>query len=262
MTFIDMHNHCTWGIDDGIQTLEECKALFQKAQEDGIQTIIATPHFIPGRQQWKQVSQMADRMVETRDLAHTFGIAYYSGCELFLNEDYLEMLEKEWFYPLANSNYVLCEFNVREKLGDTTQVEDRLYEMIIRGYTPIVAHAERYFHTKMDLDRVKDWMEMGCKIQVNRTSLLGDHGKIMQKNAMQLFKNGMVHLVASDAHRACGHRICKLSDAYDWIQKNYGQQTADLVLQRNPAHILNNEAMEDMKKPESVRKFWKGREYI
>lgn len=90
MSFIDTHNHCTWGIDDGIQTLEECKALFQMAKEDGIDTIIATPHFIPGRQQWNEVSQMANRMVETRDLAHTFGIDYYSGCELFLNEDYLE----------------------------------------------------------------------------------------------------------------------------------------------------------------------------
>ena len=93
------------------------------------------------------------------------------------------MIENEWFYPLANSNYVLCEFNVREKLQDSTQVEDRLYELIIRGYTPIVAHVERYFHTKIDLSRVQDWIDMGCNIQVNRTSLLGDHGRTIQKNA-------------------------------------------------------------------------------
>lgn len=260
MTFIDMHNHCTWGIDDGIQTQEECKALFKMAKEDGILTIIATPHFIPGRQQWEEISHMADRMLEVRDIAHMFGIKYYSGSELFLNEDFLEMVEKEWFYPLANSQYVLCEFNVQEPLSETTQVEDRLYEIIIRGYTPIVAHVERYFHKKIDLVRVQDWIDMGCKIQVNRTSLLGYHGKIMKKNAVQLFKNGMVHLVASDAHRANGHRICKLSDAYAWIKKIYGKQTADLVLEINPAHILKNEALEDMKKTESVHRFWKGRE--
>ena len=262
MSFIDTHNHCTWGIDDGIQSLEECKALFQMAKEDGIDTIIATPHFIPGRQQWNEVSQMANRMVETRDLAHTFGIDYYSGCELFLNEDYLEMIENEWFYPLANSNYVLCEFNVREKLQDSTQVEDRLYELIIRGYTPIVAHVERYFHTKIDLSRVQDWIDMGCKIQVNRTSLLGDHGRTIQKNAYQLFKNAMVHIVASDAHRASGHRICQLSDAYQWIQKNVGQEAADVVLHANPEHILKSEPLENITNSGSTRRFWRGKESI
>lgn len=81
-----------------------------------------------------------------------------------------------------------------------------------------------------------------------------------KKNAYQLFKNGMVHIVASDAHRAKGHRICRLSDAYQWIQKNVGQEAADLVLHTNPEHILKNEPLENMTKPESTRRFWKGRE--
>lgn len=256
MRFIDIHNHCTWGIDDGIPTKEACQLLFEQAKEDGIQAIIATPHFIPGRQKKEDVKEMALRMQEAYQLAQSMGIDYFAGCEVFLNYDFLEMIDNKWFFPLANSHYVLCEFNVREKLKDSTQVEDRLYELIIRGYTPVVAHVERYFHTGIDLERVQKWIDMGCKIQVNRTSLLGDQGKQIQKNALQLLQAKMVHVVASDAHRTEGTRICQLSDAYEMLCKKCGEDNARLLVRDNPLHIIRNEELETMEEVKKSRGFW------
>lgn len=45
--------------------------------------------------------------------------------------------------------------------------------MILRGYIPIIAHIERYFHDGIDLDYVQYLKSLGCLIQVNTTSLLG-----------------------------------------------------------------------------------------
>ena len=247
MQFIDIHNHCTWGIDDGIQTLEECKELFEQAKEDGITSIIATPHFIPGRQVEAEIQEIKERMNKANALSKQYGINIYFGSEVMLNYDFLDMIENRWFYTLAESKYLLCEFNVREKLGNSQDVEDRLYELIIRGYVPVVAHVERYFRDGLNIERVYKWINMGCKIQVNRTSLLGNHGKQIQKNAFELIKNKMVHVVATDAHRAQGTRICKLSDVYEILKKRCGKENADLLLYQNPVHILKDEKLEEMK---------------
>ena len=40
--YIDTHTHITWGIDDGIQTLNECIEVLHQCEEDGIERVIAS----------------------------------------------------------------------------------------------------------------------------------------------------------------------------------------------------------------------------
>ena len=56
--YIDTHTHITWGIDDGIQTLDECLDAINQCKEDGIERVIATPHFIPGRHNHKKLPNL------------------------------------------------------------------------------------------------------------------------------------------------------------------------------------------------------------
>lgn len=46
---IDIHCHVLYGVDDGAQTLDDTRALLSQAYEQGIKTIIATPHQRKGR---------------------------------------------------------------------------------------------------------------------------------------------------------------------------------------------------------------------
>ena len=50
MSFIDLHCHMAWDIDDGIDSREEAQRALQQAKADGIEKLAATPHFIPGAQ--------------------------------------------------------------------------------------------------------------------------------------------------------------------------------------------------------------------
>lgn len=245
MKFIDIHNHVTYGIDDGIQTKKDCKILLQNAKKDGIIAIIATPHFIPGFDKNK-IDTMIERMNEVQEISSKLGIKYYPGSELFLNGNFLDMLEKRCFFTLANSGYLLCEFDVRQNIRGKDKVEDRLNELIMQGYTPLIAHVERYFHEGIDLKRVACWIDMGCYIQVNRTSILGLHGKTIQKNAKVLLENGMVHVVATDAHRVNGSRIACLSDVYKELKDLVGQNNADLLVYENPLRVIKNIILKDM----------------
>jgi protein-tyrosine phosphatase len=45
---IDLHNHILYGQDDGAETLEESIAMCRISYHDGIRTIVATPHILPG----------------------------------------------------------------------------------------------------------------------------------------------------------------------------------------------------------------------
>ncbi len=45
---IDLHNHILYGQDDGAETLEESIAMCRIGYDDGIRTIVATPHILPG----------------------------------------------------------------------------------------------------------------------------------------------------------------------------------------------------------------------
>ena len=56
----------------------------------------------------------------------------------------------------------------------------------------------------------------------------------------------MVHVIASDTHRSEGHRIAKLSDVFFMIEKEYGKENANLLLQENSRHIIKNEHLEEM----------------
>ena len=120
---------------------------------------------------------------------------------------------------------------------------------------PLVAHVERYFHDGIDLDRVNNWIDMGCKIQVNRTSILGLQGKVVQKNALSLLENGMVHIVATDTHRTTGSRVSRLSDVSEFLEEQFGEDNARILTYENPLHIIEDEDLDDMIKVERKKHF-------
>lgn len=247
MKFIDIHNHFAWDIDDGMESKEQAMLALEGAKKDGVQAIMSTPHFIPGKQDRKDVEAMSSRMEELKNLARDYGIEIYFGSEIFLNDDYLEMLDNEWFYTLAGSGYALCEFDVRKNIIDFgDEPDDKLYEFTVRNMIPVIAHVERYFHKGVSLEKVREWVENGYIIQINRTSLLGMHGETAKKNAWKLLHAGLAHVVASDAHRASGNRICKLSDAYKLVADEIGEKNANILFYENPLHIIRNEDLEDI----------------
>ena len=260
MSCIDTHCHLAWDIDDGFQSMEDSETALRMMEKDGITKVIATPHFVPGDLTKQDVIDMNERISDLKMLAKPYGIAVYPGCELFLNHDYLDALDNGLYNTLAQSSYLLVEFDVRKNIAHNDEVEDMLYELTVRNLIPVVAHVERYFHDGINLERVQEWMNMGCMIQINRTSILGMHGSVVQKNAHKLLTNSMAHVIATDAHRPTGNRICMLSDVYRYVSDTYGESNAEILMKRNPMHIIQNEELESIqieKKKSIFKKLWR-----
>ena len=196
---IDIHSHIIYDIDDGAQSLEESVILCRQAADNGFNGIVATPHFVDYRniedfvlERDSKLSLLRERLVEEQ-----IGITLYAGAELFLSRGIFSAGDLDEL-TINNSRYMLCEFPL-----DRFNVEDGLDEideLIYRGYTPIVAHPERYFEVRRDFRIIELLLERGVIFQVNADSLAGNLDGTAQKIAVSLVKNGAARFIASDAH--------------------------------------------------------------
>ena len=135
---------------------------------------------------------------------------------------------------------MLVEYNVLRDIHSIDYRDDCLYELKVKGFVPVIAHIERYFHSGLDHSIIDNWIDMGCVLQINRTSILGMHGKTIQSNALSLLDDGYCDVIGTDTHRSSGNRIAKLSDAYSVVSKRIGSENADILFYENPKRILSD----------------------
>ena len=241
--FIDLHSHIAWDVDDGIKSKEDAIKALEQAKEDGIVGICSTPHVICGKTDTNAFQNILLRQQELMEIAKEMGVYIYSGAEMFMNIDFLDSLDNGIFQTLNESRYMLVEFDLSRDIHYISYIDEYLDELFCRGFIPVIAHVERFFPAGLDLEMVENWLEIGCLLQTNRTSLMGFQGKVIQRNAHHLVKNKMIHLVASDTHRTVGNRIEKLSDAYQVVIKLTDTEYADQLFLRNPLIILDDEVL-------------------
>ena len=235
--FIDLHSHIAWGIDDGMPSIEDAQSSLELARNDGIVGICSKPHFIPGQLDVSIYNEIVSRQMELKEMS---SIPIYCGGEVMMNSEFIDGLDMEIYPTLNSSRYMLVEYNVLRDIHSIEYRDDCLYELKVRGYIPVIAHIERYFHSELDYSIIENWIDMGCVLQINRTSILGMHGKKIQSNALSFLDNGYCDVIATDAHRANGSRISMLSDVYSVVGKRIGFDNADILMYTNPKRILED----------------------
>ena len=235
--FIDIHSHIAWGIDDGMPSMEDAQSSLELARNDGIVGICSTPHFIPGQLDVSIYNEIVSRQMELKEMS---SIPIYCGGEVMMNSEFIDGLAMEIYPTLNSSRYMLVEYNVLRDIHSIEYRDDCLYELKVRGYIPVIAHIERYFHSELDYSIIENWIDMGCVLQINRTSVLGMHGKQIQKNALALLDDGYCDVIATDTHRANGSRISMLSDVFSVVNRRIGSENADILFFENPKCILND----------------------
>lgn len=85
-------------------------------------------------------------------------------------------------------------------LAEPIQLEHLLLQIVDRGFTPILAHPERYLFYFYGPDRYSKLREMRCMLQLNLLSPAGYYGKEVVKAANYLIKNNLYGLIGTDLH--------------------------------------------------------------
>src|SRR5882724_3041108 len=186
---IDIHHHCLPGVDDGPRTADEAVDLCRRSADEGIETIVATPHVLRGR--WKNTSRAQLESI-LADLRSRVGDAprLLLGSEYFFGHDIAEVMRGGTIIPLAGSRYILVEFASH---AVPPLVLQPLHSVMLDGWMPIIAHPERNTVLQAKPELVFDMARAGVKTQVTTGSVTGEFGPQAQATAMRLLRAGLVH---------------------------------------------------------------------
>ena len=233
---IDLHSHILPGLDDGARDMETALHMADMAVQSGVSAVVVTPHCVSDR-----VEQVRKRLADLQSAVRAEGIPIrlYSGMEIFGRPDTAALLREGRLLTINGSRYPLIEFDFDTDGEEETAV---LHSVIQAGYTPLVAHPERYRCIQEDPGQANLWARMGCRFQVNRGSLLGRFGPEVREVAWALTGRGFATVVASDAHSS-RVRTPWMEDAWQLLSAEFSPQCARTLLADNPERILNDEQL-------------------
>ena len=230
---IDIHCHVLYGVDDGAQDLSTSQAMIDRMAQEGVTAVIATPHFRHHMFSYPQ-DKIEEAYQKLKVYAAEKNIGLYLGCEYHVDHDIYDNLEKSRIHALADTTYILTEYSY---VVDLEQILTYTQDLIMRGWRPIIAHAERceVFQRKPRL--VEEVIDAGTQIQVNADSVLGIDGRAVKKTSRKLLDLDLVDYIASDAHDL-DERVSHMGDCFSFVRKKYGEDTAQTLFERNPARII------------------------
>lgn len=195
--YIDIHSHVLPGIDDGASNLDDTIFLLEKMKEIGFIQCIPTPHTLPHT--WDNTKESINEChkVTISKLPESIkNMIPKVSTEYMIEGSFLERMKNESLLTL-NENKVLIEMSYLNAPMDFKKI---VFEIQMNGYTPILAHPERYsfYHQSMrDYEKLK---EIGCLFQLNLLSTVGYYGKNVASIADKLLKQNMIDFTGSDIH--------------------------------------------------------------
>lgn len=233
---IDIHCHILPGFDDGSRDLEESAAMAHMALSSGVTGIVATPHFPGEAASIRRVPELLDKYEQLIELikAENLPLKLFPGAEILCLPETPQLAARHALPTIGNTQYLLTEFYFNESADYMIEMLDSLADC---GYTPVVAHPERYKAVQLDPLLTRRWFEQGYVLQVNKGSILGAFGLRVQATADQLLRMGLAHLIASDAHSAT-RRTPHIGALKQWIRHRCDPYYARILLEENPSRLV------------------------
>jgi protein-tyrosine phosphatase len=200
--FVDFHSHLLAGVDDGARDEEESRAAVGTFRAAGATALVTTPHFdgsLTG-----QPERMRERMSALDEAWEALRawveqevpeLRIGRGVELKL-----DVPEPDCSDPrvrLDGGRFVLVEF---PGMQVPVRSELPLQAIARQGFTPVLAHPERYGGFDEELKRAHRWKNAGALLQINAGSLTGRYGQRARGNAELLLGAGLADFLCSDFH--------------------------------------------------------------
>ena len=237
---IDIHNHLLINIDDGPTSKNEAHDLLEQAAAQGITDIMITPHHQVGNWYTPKEKVLEEiKVLKAIINDNNIDITVLHGQEIRINDHVVQVLRDGINTTLNDSRYILVELPFGELPPFYGTVID---DLVMNGYTPIIAHPERCQPIVDDIDILYDLIARGAVAQVTAGSITGDFGDTLQEIGLKMVEDGLIHVVASDAHHA-EYRPFKLAEALGVIEEKLGKSYADNMI-NNAEKIFKDEKID------------------
>jgi len=191
----DFHSHILPGMDDGAKTVEESIAMLLKEKRDGVEIVVATPHFYLSENSVPQFLSRREKAYRSL-LAAANGLKIpriLLGAEVYYTPSLTELPDLEKLC-IEGTEYLLLEMPYQKF---TSYLLDSVENLLMtRKLKYIMAHIERYLEMT-GFDGVHQLMSQEVLGQINCSSLVN---LFTRKDTMNLIQKGYVHLLGTDAH--------------------------------------------------------------
>lgn len=238
----DIHCHCLPGLDDGPEDMSQAVALCAALAEDGITTVVATPHQLGRYDRLNGANLVRERMGELVAVlaAEQIPLEILPGGDVRIDERLPKLLDAGEITSLAGADrHILLELP-HELLVDPVPTIRILCE---RGLQTILTHPERHPYLAKSEPLLRSWVDEGAVIQLTAGSLLGDFGQRAYNQAWRIVHLGLASLVATDAHDTI-RRPPRLSKALALLTCEIGAEFARSLCLDNPLRVLRGEGIE------------------
>jgi protein-tyrosine phosphatase len=231
---VDIHSHILPEVDDGSKSWDISVAMCKMAAEDGITHQVATPH--------ANDRYHYDREYLQGLVTHLQGLvgpmpALSLGCDFHLSYDNVQdALTDPSRYAIGNTHYMLVELSNYSVPPQTT---DSFLKLGDCGMTVVITHPERNPILRESPQRVVEWAEQGCIVQMTGSALTGFWGERVRRVAQWLLERNAVHVLATDAHDT-EKRVPVLSTAREAAAEICGEEVAEALVEANPRAIIEN----------------------
>jgi len=234
---VDIHCHLLAEVDDGPKSWDVAEEMCRMAVADGIEHIVATPH---ANDRYPYDREYLTRLLDY--LRQRIGTAprLSLGCDFHLSyENLQDVMAVPERYLIEGSRYLLVELS---NYSVPVQIEEHFTRLQEKGITPVITHPERNPILQRTCQRILQWVELGCVVQVTGSALTGGWGEPAWRTAQWLLKHEAVHVLASDGHDT-KHRPPVLSSAREAAAELCGEDVARALVDDNPRAIVSGQPL-------------------
>lgn len=237
---IDLHSHILPYVDDGSKDMEMSLQMARIYVENGFRKVIATPHYVDGANNSTTEDIRIGLEALKKELARAgIPLEIYLGNEIYTAPNIIDDIINNNIIGLNDSKYLLMELPMNDI---PLFVEDLIYEILIKGYIPIIAHPERNSKIINDPNILYRYINMGALAQMNLTSLEGFYGSRVKNTAELLLTHSMIHFVSTDSHSNRG-RSPKVENSLKLLKTLVDHEYYEKITAINPQLVLDNKSI-------------------
>ncbi|MFB9865330.1 tyrosine-protein phosphatase [Rufibacter immobilis] len=196
----DMHSHLLPGLDDGAATLEDSIQMVEALHTLGFRKLCMTPHIMGDFFKNTPVC-IREKLQQLEEAIKAHGLPVELSCaaEYYLDEWFVSKLEKgeELLTFGGERKFLLIETSYMNEPAHLRQI---IFEIQAAGYTPVLAHPERYTYFYGRPEALLSLRETGILFQINLNSIAGYYSKPAKDMTRLLIQRKSVEFLGTDTH--------------------------------------------------------------
>ncbi|MCP3687910.1 MAG: capsular biosynthesis protein [Gammaproteobacteria bacterium] len=236
----DIHCHLLPGIDDGSPSLDYSIDMARFAVEHGTTHMVVTPHIHPGRYD-NNIATISSAFESFKNEINRQNIALQvaMSAEVRFSAEILLLFQQGEipFYHNSNDKIIMLLELPHDQVPPGC--EKLINWLLERNCQPVIAHPERNKGIMREPKWLNTLKDQGCLAQLTAGSLVGSFGPAVQQIAEQFLHDGLIDIIASDAHNLT-HRTPDLSAGYAKARELTGEETADQLFVETPKRITGS----------------------